>query len=151
MKFSWRVIILWTLPVLFIGFFLWQGAFAPATAEMGKNTASTRMTYGRFLEYLDAGRVKSVDLYDSGRTAIVQAIDPELDNRTQVLRVDLPSNSPELISKLARNSNISLDTHPVRNDGAIWGFLGNLVFPILLIAGLFFLFRRSSNLPGGPG
>jgi cell division protease FtsH len=118
---------------------------------MGKNTASTRMTYGRFLEYLDAGRVKSVDLYDSGRTAIVQAIDPELDNRTQVLRVDLPSNSPELISKLARNSNISLDTHPVRNDGAIWGFLGNLVFPILLIAGLFFLFRRSSNLPGGPG
>ncbi|MBD1920866.1 ATP-dependent metallopeptidase FtsH/Yme1/Tma family protein [Microcoleus sp. FACHB-831] len=151
MKFSWRVILLWTLPALVIGFFLWQGAFAPATAEMGKNTASTRMTYGRFLEYLDAGRVKSVDLYDSGRTAIVQAIDPELDNRTQVLRVDLPSNSPELISKLARNSNISLDTHPVRNDGAIWGFLGNLVFPILLIAGLFFLFRRSSNLPGGPG
>jgi cell division protease FtsH len=26
-----------------------------------------------------------------------------------------------------------------------------LIFPILLIAGLFFLFRRSSNIPGGPG
>ncbi|HEY9861053.1 MAG TPA: ATP-dependent zinc metalloprotease FtsH2, partial [Candidatus Obscuribacterales bacterium] len=38
-----------------------------------------------------------------------------------------------------------------RNDGAIWGLLGNLVFPILLIAGLFFLFRRSNNVPGGPG
>jgi cell division protease FtsH len=108
------------------------------------------MTYGRFLEYLDAGRVTSVDLYDAGRTAIVEAIDPELDNRIQRLRVDLPTSAPELIAKL-RESNITLDAHPVRNDGAIWGLLGNLIFPILLIAGLFFLFRRSSNIGGGPG
>ena len=32
----------------------------------------------------------------------------------------------------------------------IWGFLGNLIFPVLLIGSLFFLFRRSNNLPGGP-
>jgi cell division protease FtsH len=150
MKFSWRIILLWTLPALVIGFFVWQGAFAPATAEMGKNTASTRMTYGRFLEYLDANRVTSVDLYDGGRTAIVEAVDPELDNRLQRLRVDLPANSPELISKL-RESDISFDSHPIRNEGAIWGFLGNLIFPVLLIAGLFFLFRRSRNITGGPG
>jgi cell division protease FtsH len=73
-----------------------------------------------------------------------------LENRVQRLRVDLPFNSPELIAKL-RDANISLDFHPIRNDGAIWGFLGNLIFPILLIAALFFLFRRSSNIPGGPG
>jgi cell division protease FtsH len=64
--------------------------------------------------------------------------------------VDLPLNAPELISQL-RDANVRLDSHPVRNDGMIWGFLGNLVFPVLLIASLFFLFRRSSNLPGGPG
>ena len=52
---------LWAIPALTIGFFVWQGAFAPVTAEVGKNTASTRMTYGRFLEYLDANRVKAVD------------------------------------------------------------------------------------------
>jgi cell division protease FtsH len=108
------------------------------------------MTYGRFLEYLDAGRVTSVDLYEGGRTAIVEAIDPELDNRIQRLRVDLPYSAPELISKL-RTGNVSFDSHPMRNDGAIWGLLGNLIFPILLIGGLFFLFRRSSNIPGGPG
>jgi cell division protease FtsH len=108
------------------------------------------MTYGRFLEYLDADRVTSVDLYDAGRTAIVEAIDPELDNRIQRLRVDLPASAPELVAKL-RESNITLDAHPVRNDGAIWGLLGNLIFPLLLIAGLFFLFRRSSNIGGGPG
>ena len=150
MKFSWRVLVLWTLPALVIGFFFWQGAFANAPADMGKNAASTRMTYGRFLEYLDAGRVRMVDLYEGGRTAIVEAVDPDLDDRVQRVRVDLPVNAPELISKL-KEENVSFDAHPARNDGAIWGLLGNLVFPILLISGLFLLFRRSSNMPGGPG
>ena len=149
MKISWRTILLWTLPALVIGFFIWQGTFSSNTGNLGSNTASTRMTYGRFLEYLDAGRVTTVDLYEGGRTAIVEAYDPEL-NQVQRLRVDLPGNSPELIAKL-RETNITLDSHPIRNEGAIWGFLGNLIFPILLIAALFFLFRRSSNMPGGPG
>jgi cell division protease FtsH len=107
------------------------------------------MTYGRFLEYLDKGRVSSVDLYENGRTAVVEAIDPEL-RQIQRLRVDLPGTSPELITKL-RESGVNFDSHPLRNEGAIWGILGNLVFPVLLIASLFFLFRRSSNMPGGPG
>jgi cell division protease FtsH len=120
--------------------------------DTGRNTASTRMSYGRFLEYLDSGRVTSVDLYEGGRTAIVEGIDPEpvLGSQVQHWRVDLPSSAPELITKL-KESNISFASHPMRNDGAIWGLLGNLVFPILLIAGLFFLFRRSNNIPGGPG
>ena len=150
MKFSWKSLVLWTLPPLVIGFFFWQGAFATAPVDTTKNTASTRMTYGRFLEYIDSGRVKTVDLYEGGRTAIVEAVDPDLDDRIQRLRVDLPYNAPELIAKL-RAANVNLDSHPMRNDGAIWGLLGNLVFPILLISGLFFLFRRSSNIPGGPG
>ncbi|MDJ0633766.1 MAG: ATP-dependent zinc metalloprotease FtsH2 [Xenococcaceae cyanobacterium MO_188.B29] len=149
-KLSWRIVILWTLPLLIVGFFLWQGTLSPSTGSLGGNTASTRMTYGRFLEYLNAGKVTSVELYENGRTAIVQAIDPEIDERMQKLRVDLPANSPDLITKL-RESDVSFDYHPTTNDGALWGLLGNLVFPILLIASLFFLFRRSSNMPGGPG
>jgi len=150
MKISWKVILLWTLPALVIGFFLWQGAFGSSGIEIGQNTASTRMTYGRFLEYLDNDRVRSVDLYENGRTAIVAAVDPQLNNQLQQWRVDLPANSPELISKL-REAKVSFDIHPPRNEGAIWGLLGNLIFPVLLIAGLFLLFRRSSNVPGGPG
>ncbi|MEQ8973984.1 MAG: ATP-dependent zinc metalloprotease FtsH2 [Coleofasciculus sp. C1-SOL-03] len=149
MKFSWRILLLWTIPALVIGFFLWQGAFSPAVGDLSQNTASTRMNYGRFLEYVEKGRVTSVDLYDGGQTAIVEAMDPDL-NKTNRWRVDLPANSPELITKL-READIALDTHPARQDGAIWGILGNLIFPILLIGGLFFLFRRSSNMGGGPG
>ena len=150
MKISWRIVLLWTIPILVIGFFVWQNAFATTPGEMTKNTPNTRMSYGRFLDYLNADRVTSVDLYDGGRTAIVEAVDPDLDNRVQRLRVDLPSNSPELITKL-RDANIAFDSHPMRNDGAIWSILGNLVFPLLLVGGLYFLFRRSNNVPGGPG
>lgn len=61
MKFSWRVALLWAMPLLVIGFFLWQGAFASSAVTSGGNAATTRMSYGRFLDYLDAGRVTSVD------------------------------------------------------------------------------------------
>ncbi|MGM3309100.1 ATP-dependent zinc metalloprotease FtsH2 [Anabaena sp. WFMT] len=150
MKFSWKVVALWSVLALVIGFFFWQGAFANVPADTSKNAANTRMTYGRFLEYLDADRVTNVDLYDGGRTAIIEANDQDIENRIQRWRVDLPINAPELINKL-KEHKVSFDAHPMRNDGAIWGLLGNLVFPVLLITGLFFLFRRSNNLPGGPG
>ncbi len=139
---------MWAIPLLLVGFFLWQGSFVVNVGN-GVNTASTRMTYGRFLEYLEKGRVSSVDLYDNGRTAIVEAIDPEL-HQIQRLRVDLPGATPELIEKL-KESGVTFDYHPARNDGAIWGLLGNLLFPMLLIGSLFLLFRRSSNIPGSPG
>ncbi|MFM6243681.1 MAG: ATP-dependent zinc metalloprotease FtsH2 [Dolichospermum sp.] len=150
MKFSWRIVALWSVLALVIGFFFWQGTFTSNSADMSKNAANTRMTYGRFLEYLDADRVINVDLYDGGRTAIIEANDQEIENRTQLWRVDLPVNAPELIQKL-KQKEVSFDAHPIRNNGAIWGLLSNLIFPVLLITGLFFLFRRSNNLPGGPG
>jgi cell division protease FtsH len=152
MKFSWKTALLWVLPVLVVGFFIWQTSLTPAPeGSTNKNSASTRMTYGRFIEYLDANRVVAVDLYDGGRTAIVEAVDPELDNRLQRLRVDLPGNAPEIVTRL-RESKISLDYHPTNNNGAaLWSVLGNLVFPVLLIGGIFLLFRRSNNVPGGPG
>ena len=150
MKISCKVILLWSLPLVVIVFFFWQGLFTPNVNSSPINTANTRMTYGRFLEYLNSDRLLSVDLFDGGRTAIVQANDPEIANRVIRARVDLPESSPDLIARL-RDAKISFDTHPMRNDGQLWGFLGNLIFPVLLLASLFFLFRRSNNIPGGPG
>jgi cell division protease FtsH len=155
-NFSWKTALLWTLPVLIVGFFIWQGFFAavPNTESSVRNTANSRMTYGRFLEYLDAGRINKVDLFDGGRTAIVETNSDKditgLGDRIQRARVDLPGTTPQFITKL-RELGIDLDVHPIRNNGALLGLLGNLIFPVVLISGLFFLFRRSSNVPGGPG
>ena len=155
MKFSWKTLLLWTLPALLVGFFLWQGTFSPMANNLNGNTANTRMTYSRFIEYLDNGRISNVDLYEGGRTAIVtggdaELADPQYGERIQRWRVDLPGNAPELINRL-RESGVGLEVHPARSEGAVWGLLGNLIFPIFLVAIIFFLFRRSSNMPGGPG
>jgi cell division protease FtsH len=150
MKSSWKNVFLWSLPLLVILFFVWQGFTNSNTPEAGKNVASSRMTYGRFLEYLDMGWIKRTDLYDEGRTAIVEAVGPELGNRIQRIRVELPTTVPELITKL-RKANVDIDAHPSNENSPNWGVLGNLVFPVLLIGSLILLFRRSNNLQNGPG
>jgi hypothetical protein len=68
--------------------------------EVNSNISSSRMTYGRFLEYLEMGWVKQVDLYDNSRNAIVQASSPELGNRPQSIRVEIPVGASQLIQKL---------------------------------------------------
>nr|YP_010952289.1 putative plastid division protein [Gloiopeltis furcata]WMP13958.1 putative plastid division protein [Gloiopeltis furcata] len=150
MKLSWKTFLLWSLPIMVISFFLWQGFLAPTNNDLQSNVASSRMTYGRFLEYLDMGWVKRVDMYDNGHTAIVEAVGPELGNRVQKIRVELPASVPELIVKL-KKANVDLDAHPTKNTTAIWNLVGNLLFPLFLIAGLAFLFRRSNNPTSGPG
>jgi cell division protease FtsH len=150
MKISWKTILLWSLPVIVVTFFIWQGFLAPTNNELSNNIANSRMTYGRFLEYLDMGWVKRVDMYDNGHTAIVEAIGPELGNRVQKIRVELPASAPELITKL-KKTNVDIDAHPAKNTSALWNLLGNLFFPLLLVSGLALLFKRSSNSSGGPG
>ncbi|MEB3230080.1 MAG: ATP-dependent zinc metalloprotease FtsH2 [Leptolyngbyaceae bacterium] len=151
MKLSWRTVLLWSFPILIIGFFLWQGTLAnPAGVDTNRNVAASRMTYGRFLNRLDAGQITSVDFYEGGRTAIVQALEPELGDGVLRARVELPGNTTELIGEL-KKKHVSFDIHPPRPESAVWGILGNLIFPVLLIGGLFLLFRRSGNAPGGPG
>lgn len=150
MKTSWKNLLLWSLPALATVFFVWQGFNNSSNPDFGKNVASSRMTYGRFLEYLDMGWIKRIDLYDDGHTGIVEAVGPELGNRIQRIRVELPTTAPELITKL-RKANVDIDAHPAGENSSTWGIIGNLIFPLLLIGGLAFLFRRSNNMQGGPG
>jgi cell division protease FtsH len=158
MNQRWRTIALWVLPIgvaLFLG---WQvlgngaGRFsAPSGPTVApSNAAVARMSYGRFLDYVEAGRVTAVDIFDGGRTAVVEAVDPDLDNRVQRLRVDLPGLAPELVNNL-KEQGISFDIHPPRQAPPALGLLGNLLFPLLLIGVLVFLARRGSGMPGGPG
>jgi len=161
MNQRWRPILLWLLPIgvaLFLGWQVFGGASgrmtstgsAPGSTVAPRNAAIARMSYGRFLDYVDDGRVTAVDLYDGGRTAVVEAVDPDLDNRVQRLRVDMPGLAPELVNKL-KDQGISFDIHPPRSAPPALGLLGNLLFPLLLIGSLVFLARRSNGMPGGPG
>ena len=119
-------------------------------ADTVTNVSSSRMTYGRFLEYLEMGWVKQVDLYDNSRTAIVQASSPELGNRAQSIRVEIPVGASQLIQKL-KESNINFDAHPAPQKNLAITIVSNLLLPLIFIGGLIFFFQNSDNLSSNSG
>ncbi|KAF3795222.1 ATP-dependent zinc metalloprotease [Nymphaea thermarum] len=133
-----------------VGLSSFLGARSAKADEQG--VSSSRMSYSRFLEYLDKDRVQRVDLFESGTIAIVEAISPELGNRVQRVRVQLPGLSQELLQKL-KEKNIDFAAHNAQEDSGslLFNLIGNLAFPLILIGGLFLLSRRSSGGMGGPG
>jgi len=118
--------------------------------ELNSNVSSSRMTYGRFLEYLEMGWVKQVDLYDNSRNAIVQASSPELGNRPQTIRVEIPVGASQLIQKL-KEYNIDFDAHPVGQKNIFVTLASNLLLPIIFISGLIFFFQNSENFSQNGG
>ncbi|KAL6605901.1 hypothetical protein ACP70R_041554 [Stipagrostis hirtigluma subsp. patula] len=123
---------------------------APALAP--EEVTSNRMSYSRFLDYLNAGAVRKVDFFENGTVAVVELDDPAL-TRVHRVKVQLPGLPPELIRKL-RDRGVDFAAHPVEpNVGLMFlDFLLNFGFPILFLASLFL--RSAMNNPGaggGPG
>jgi cell division protease FtsH len=118
--------------------------------EITANSSSSRMTYGRFLEYLELGWVKQVDLYDNSRNAMVLASSPELGNRPQSIRVEIPVGASQLIQKL-KEYNIDFDAHPIPRKSLFVTIASNLILPLIFIAGLIFFFQNSDNFSQNSG
>ena len=121
-----------------------------AKPELNANVSSSRMTYGRFLEYLEMGWVKQVDLYDNSRNAIVQASSPELGNRPQSIRVEIPVGASQLIQKL-KEYNIDFDAHPAPRKSILLNIASNLLLPLIFIGSLIFFFQNSDSFGGNSG
>ena len=119
-------------------------------AQLNQNVVSSRMTYGRFLEYLEMGWVKQVDLYDNSRNAIIQASSPELGNRPQTIRVEIPVGASQLIQKL-KEYNIDFDAHPAEKKSFLVNIASNILLPIIFLTGLVYFFQNSENFGNGSG
>ena len=78
-----KTIILWALPVVLVIALSYQflssrsidSLKSNGTTIAPRNSAVARVSYGRFLDYIKAGRVTSVDIFDGGRNAVVETID----------------------------------------------------------------------------
>lgn len=57
-----------------------------------------------------------MDLYENGTIAIVEAVSPELGNRVQRVRVQLPGTSAELLNKM-REKKVDFAAHSNTEDG----------------------------------
>lgn len=126
------------------------GNESQSSSELNTNVSSSRMTYGRFLEYLEMGWVKQVDLYDNSRNAIVQASSPELGNRPQSIRVEIPVGASQLIQKL-KEYDINFDAHPAPRKSLLVTIASNLLLPLVFIGSLIFFFQNSDNFSPNSG
>jgi len=153
-----------TIQKILIGLFVAACLFAGlrvanmAGLRLGDNNSpktevvstGSKMTYGRFLEYLELGWVKQVDLYDNSRNAMVVASSPELGNRPQSIRVEIPVGASQLIQKL-KEYNIDFDAHPIPRKSLFVTIASNLILPLIFIAGLIFFFQNSDNFSQNSG
>jgi cell division protease FtsH len=141
---------LFLVACIFLGVRIFNVIEQSKSSEGATNISSSRMTYGRFLEYLEMGWVKQVDLYDNNRNAIVQASSPELGNRPQSIRVEIPVGASQLINKL-KEYDINFDAHPAPQKSIFITIASNLLLPLLFIAGLFFFFQNSEGFSPNSG
>ena len=96
MNQKFKTIILWALPIILVITLSYQFLSSANVDELKsngttiapRNSAVARVSYGRFLDYINSGRVTAVDIYDGGRNAVIETIDSDLDNKVQRLRVD---------------------------------------------------------------
>lgn len=112
--------------------------------------------YKEFLDAVEGGKVERVRFSKNGQYLQATAV-----NGAKAL-VTLP-NDPDLVDTLRKNS-VDISVSEGEQQGNYSVLLGNLLFPILAFAGLFFLFRNSQNnnndqqgrgggsgMPGGMG
>jgi len=130
----------------------------PTRAEPESPAASTssRISYSRFLQYLDEGAVKKVDLFENGTVAIAEIYNPTLE-KIQRVKIQLPGLPQDLIRKM-KDKNVDFAAYPLEVSWwpALLDLLGNLAFPLILLGSLLMMTSTNNpaggpNLPFGPG
>lgn len=78
---------------------------------------------------------RQVDLYENGTIAIVEAVSPELGNRVQRVRVQLPGTSQELLQRF-RDKSVDFAAHSNTEDGgAVFLNLLGACMPVCRVRG----------------
>jgi cell division protease FtsH len=114
---------------------------ALGTAFLDKQPqASQTWPYSKLIDEVENNQVETVKI-SADRTK-AQVIDRE---GTPIL-VNLP-NDPQLIDILSDNG-VDIAVLPQGDEGWLFRALSSLLFPILLLVGLFFLLRRAQSGPG---
>ncbi len=119
--------------VLFIGSSLLE---KPKTAR-----ESTSLRYSDFIEAIQDDQISRVLISpDNGTAQIVE-------NDGSRARVTLAPDQDLL--KLLTDHNVDIAVQPTKQPSPFQQAAGSLIFPILLLGGLFFLFRRAQGGAGG--
>jgi len=116
---------------------------APKPQASSDLPEGTNWRYSEFLNAVKKGKVERVRFSKDGSALQLTAVDGR---RASVI---VP-NDPDLIDILAMNG-VDISVAEAESPNGLFNIIGNLLFPFLAFAGLFFLFRRAQGGPGGPG
>lgn len=120
-----------------------QSSDAPAVKDAPALPEGNQWRYSEFINAVEGGKVERVRFSKDGSQLQLTAVDGR---RATVV---LP-NDPELVDMLARNG-VDISVSEGEQQGNYVALLGNLLFPLIAFAGLFFLFRRAGGDQGGQG
>ena len=116
-----------------------------APASSAQNKESNELSYSDFLQKIEQGEVKKVEINPSSDTATVAITG---DSGSTVEReVTLFSQNGELIARL-RENDIPLEVQQSSNSTETAGLIANGVLILLLIGGLALIIRRSAKASG---
>ncbi|MEH2422225.1 MAG: ATP-dependent zinc metalloprotease FtsH3 [Nostoc sp.] len=97
--------------------------------------------YSRFIQEVQQGRVEKVSLSADRSTALVT---PKYDPNKRIVTL---VNDPDLINTLT-SKGVDISVLPQTDESFWFKALSSLLFPVLLLVGLFFLLRRAQSGPG---
>lgn len=120
-----------------------QSGSAPLVKDDYKLPEGNQWRYSEFINAAEAGKVERVRFSKDGGQLQLTAVDGR---RALVV---LP-NDPELVDILAKNG-VDISVSEGDQQGNYVALLGNLLFPLVAFAGLFFLFNRGGAPGGGMG
>ncbi|MEM0981379.1 MAG: ATP-dependent zinc metalloprotease FtsH [Cyanobacteria bacterium P01_H01_bin.58] len=125
-----------------------------AQTEEDPSEAQTReesgeLSYGEFLNKVDQGEVRQVDINPNrGRAEVVLEGDSEEDEPREVILFTGDERNPELVQRL-RQQDVDVEIRPEGNGGAYAWIATNTLLVLILLFGLLMILRRTANSAGG--
>ncbi|MBF2035632.1 MAG: ATP-dependent zinc metalloprotease FtsH [Leptolyngbyaceae cyanobacterium T60_A2020_046] len=122
-------------------------ALPPAIAQAERD--EQQLSYGEFLQRVDAGEVERVDIDPNrGVADVVLKGDAEDAEPREVILFSGDGRNPELIQRL-RSQNVDVEVRPEGEGNAIAWIATNTLLVMVLVFGLLMILRRSASGAGG--
>ena len=128
---------------VYITLFLILLAFM-VTVLTSKTDAIQDISYSQFVKMVKNNQIKSVKISND-----ILVAQPKIEPTHSALsdtkyKIMVPADNPGMIDKLEKY-NVDIAVEPPSNSGQWIGLIGSLILPILLLVGLFLMFRSAQS------
>lgn len=115
-----------------------------ASLFVGNTESVQNLSYTQFIKKVQQGDISSVVL--SGNSLIAIPKNQPANPKIAAVKYEVltPPSNPGLIDKLEKN-NVDISVKSPSNSGQWVGLIGSLLLPILLLLGLFLMFRSAQS------